>query len=230
MADINPDPRWDNIADLSADLVIVSSDINAVELDRRYDIADGTARLGVFDNRVRIDKLSGDADVISAEVAKLGSIVAGGVSYRGKTGQTIEDGLTSTTITMADETTLTVVAGKGGDMVIVPGTLTGKEDREYIWDGEKWNEFGNASQLKSFAFADEGIVNVKPGGTVSISPTASQSADVTATFTATNSVNVVSGYAPDDYTPEGSVVVDAFTPAGTISCAEISIGVEDITV
>lgn len=133
---------WDNISGLETDLAWNATSLSAVQVGAdKYDIFDAEAREGVIDNRVRIDEIK--------------EIIAGGVNFRGKTAVAITDGSTVKSIAMTgSETPLVVKDGEAGDMVIVPSSLTGKEDREFIWDGAKWNEFGNASNLKALAFAD----------------------------------------------------------------------------
>jgi len=132
---------WNDSTQLETDLAWNANSLSAVQTAAgKFDIFDAEAREGVIDNRVRIDEIK--------------DIIAGGVNFRGKTAEAITDGSTEKSIPMAGGNTLVVEDGKAGDMVIVPSNITGKEDREFIWDGAKWNEFGNASNLKALAFAD----------------------------------------------------------------------------
>ena len=163
---------WNDIAGLRSALSTDTSDLTAVQVaNGTYEIADATAREGVVDNRERIDALQLSTHEISVEVDALTSIVQGGVNYRGKTNQDMSDGLTSTTIAMAGGETLEVRAGKGGDMVIVPGDLRSGDlstNAEFIWDGEKWNEFGTAGDLKALAYKDTASADYTPVGTISV--------------------------------------------------------------
>ena len=80
---MNPD--WNDISALEAALAILPSDLSAVKVNNvNYPLADSEARLGVVDNRERIDALQLSTHEISDVVEELTGIVQGGVHYRGK--------------------------------------------------------------------------------------------------------------------------------------------------
>lgn len=208
--------EWDDMAALTADIAIPADNISAATVgDTTYTVVDVRAREVALDNRWRIEDLK--------------DIVAGGVNFRGKTAEAIEDLDTSLSVDMADESTLVVEAGKAGDMVIVPGSITGAEDREFIWDGAHWNEFGVASNLKDFAFVDEGEVSITPKGSTTLTAAGAQDAPVTATFTGT-AATLTSNVTINSYTPEGSVSIGAYTPEGSITINNIAVGDKSISV
>lgn len=115
-------------------------------------------------------------------------------------------------------------------MVIVPSTVTGKEDREFIYDGAVWNEFGEASKLKALAFKDTASADYTPAGSISVGDAGAQTATITASFEATNGItSYVTNYTPGNYTPEGTVNVSAYTPAGEVTVEDITIGTRTTT-
>ena len=199
---------WNDSAQLETDLAWTSASLSAVQTAAgKFDIFDTKAREGVIDNRARIDDIK--------------DIIAGGVNFRGKTTVAIADGATTKSISMAGGKTLVVEDGKAGDMVIVPSTVTGKEDREFIWDGEKWNEFGNASNLKALAFANQTSATYTPAGTIALTTedaTASL-ANGAATF---SEVSVAATVAIDTYTPAGTISCGDYTPAGSVTVNEVT--------
>ena len=209
--------RWNDANKLEQDLAIdVTAQISAVNAGgTEYTLADGIARQGVIDNRARIDDIK--------------DIIAGGVNFRGKTTVELTDGATTKSISMAGGSTLVVEDDVAGDMVIVPQSITGAEDREFIWDGAKWNEFGTASQLKSFAFADTGSVTITPKGSLSVTAAGAQDATVTGTFETTANVDPTVNYEAKSYTPEGTVST-SYKPAGDVTVQDVVISDKTITV
>lgn len=70
-----------------------------------------------------------------------------------------EDGVTYTTVVVKEGQSGTkTITAEAGDIL----TKTGKE---FIFDGTAWREFGDASELGNFAYADTGTVSIKPKGT-----------------------------------------------------------------
>ena len=209
--------RWNDANKLEQDLAIdVTAQISAVNAGgTEYTLADGIARQGVIDNRARIDDIK--------------DIIAGGVNFRGKTAVELTDGATTKSISMAGGSTLVVEDDVAGDMVIVPQSITGAEDREFIWDGAKWNEFGTASQLKSFAFADTGSVTITPKGSLSVTAAGAQDAAVTGTFETETNVDPTVNYEAKSYTPEGTVST-SYKPAGDVTVQDVVISDKTITV
>lgn len=199
---------WNDSAQLETDLAWNANSLSAVQTGAgKFDIFDAEAREGVIDNRARIDDIK--------------DIIAGGVNFRGKTAVAIADGDTTLSIAMADGETLVVEAGKSGDMVIVPSNVTGKEDREFIWDGAKWNEFGNASKLKALAFADQTSATYTPAGTVALS-TEDKTAALTGGAAKFNEVSVAATVAIDAYTPAGTISCGDYTPAGDVTVDQVT--------
>ena len=98
---MNPD--WNDITALEEALAILPSDLSAVKVNNvNYPLADSEARLGVVDNRERIDALSAGEDYLSSQIDNLSDIVAGGVSYRGKAAEPLTDGSTKNPISVVD--------------------------------------------------------------------------------------------------------------------------------
>lgn len=208
--------EWDDIAALTAAIAIPANNISAANVaGTEYTVVDKTAREVALDNRYRIEDIK--------------DVIAGGVNFRGKTAEAIEDLATDLSIDMADDSTLVVEAGKAGDMVIVPGTITGAEDREFIWDGEKWNEFGNASNLKEFAFANNGTATFTPTLSGGINQASAYNATINATFTGADAT-LTSNVTVNSYTPEGTISCGDYTPAGNVTVNDIVVDDKKITV
>ena len=165
-----------------------------------YDIKDATARQSISD---------------------IQSSITGAMHYRGVTTTALTDGSTTATITI-DDASVTFGASDAGSVVIY-------SEKEYVWNGTKWQEFGSTGSLKALAFKDSASGSFTPGGSVTV-------------VTKTSSVkdfNVLSKTptqaSPKTYTPAGSVSVTTntttnktavvgttsgtatYTPAGSVS-------------
>lgn len=79
--------------------------------------------------------------------------LTGAMHYIGKTTTQIEDGSSVGTV----DINLTPTEAKSGDVVIYEGM-------EFVWDGERWSEFGSTGSLKALAFKDEATGNFTPLG------------------------------------------------------------------
>lgn len=155
-----------------------------------YDIKDSTARSLISD---------------------IQSSITGAMHYEGVTSTTLSDGATTATITI-DGDSKTFTADDAGSVVI-------SGQKEYVWNGTKWQEFGSTGSLKALAFKDTASASYKPAGTVSQPTFTGSSSNVT--ITATNSTS-------GNYTPAGTVSkptftgssmtsTGKFTPAGSVS-------------
>lgn len=82
------------------------------------------------------------------------------------------------------------------------GAVVGYAEREYAWNGAKWQEFGSTGSLKALAFKDSATGNFTPAGTVS-QPTFTGTSSAVA-ITATTDAN-------GNYTPSGTVSQPTFT-------------------
>lgn len=101
-----------------------------------------------------------------------------------------------TTTSLTDEATTNPITISNKQVTAVSGNIVTKGKEEFIFNGTKWQKFGDLSALGSLAYKNTASASYKPAGAVS-----------QPTFTG----KAVS------YTPEGSVTVNAYTPAGTVS-------------
>ena len=90
------------------------------------------------------------------DIEDLKSSLTGAMHYEGITTTALTDGSTTNPITV-DGKSVTVVAGA----VAIYG------EKEYVWNGSKWQEFGSTGSLKALAFKDNASATYKPAGTVS---------------------------------------------------------------
>lgn len=138
-----------------------------------YDIKDATARQSISD---------------------IQSSITGAMHYRGVTTTALTDGSTTATITI-DDASVTFGASDAGSVVIY-------SEKEYVWNGTKWQEFGSTGSLKALAFKDSASGSFTPGGSVSQPTFTGESSEVTIT-----AVNSPLG----NYTPSGLISQPTFT-------------------
>ena len=96
--------------------------------------------------------------------ARPDDIPSGAMRYRGTTTFSITDGATTNPTDIYTGTNTRT----NGDVVI-------SGEKEFVWNGSKWQEFGSTGSLKALAFKDNATASYKPAGTLTITlPTASK--------------------------------------------------------
>ena len=144
------------------------------------------------------------------DIENLQSIASGAMHYIGISSTAITDG--GTEKPTIDGTQKTMGTSDSGAVVIYG-------EKEYVWNGSKWQEFGSTGSLKALAFKDSASGSFTPAGTVS-QPTFTGSQSTVA-ITATDSTS-------GNYQPKGTVSkptftggtvnsTGTFTPEGTVS-------------
>lgn len=84
----------------------------------------------------------------------------GGMKYLGVTTTALTNGATTNPITIGGES----VTVSSGNVVIY-------EQKEFVWDGAKWDEFGDLSNLGSLAYKNSASGTYTPAGNVTVSET-----------------------------------------------------------
>ena len=141
-------------------------------------------------------------------MADISKITVGGVTYNIKDVEARKDieslssytkylGVTTTAL-VDDVTTSPVVAIGEATVTAKPGNIVTKGKKEFIYNGNTWQEFGDLSALGALAFEDSASGSYTPAGSVN------------STFTGTPATISVSG------TPTGTVSKPTFTGTGTL--------------
>lgn len=151
------------------------------------------------------------------DIAALQSIAAGGVQLVGKTTTAITDGSTTSTIVV-----------NSANHTATKGDLVFYGNKEFVWDGLKWLEFGDMGSLGALAYKDNASATYTPAGSVSQPTFTGTSLTSTGSFTPSGSVTVttknttnktatVSAAASGTttYTPGGTVSTPSFTGSST---------------
>lgn len=135
--------------------------------------------------------------------------LTGAMHYGGITTTTLSDGATTATISI-DNSDVTLTAANAGTVVI-------NGEKEYVWNGTKWQEFGSTGSLKALAFKDSATVT---GTAAAQKFTGTEgSVSVTGAFTA-QTVPVTTTTGTATYTPAGDIVDAAFSGTeGNVSVA-----------
>jgi hypothetical protein len=130
------------------------------------------------------------------QISSIQTSITGAMSYVGVTTTALADGDSTSTISINDNNHTAV----SGDVAIYG-------DKEFVFNGSVWNEFGDMGSLKALAFKDTASATYTPSGSVS-----------QPTFTGSSLTSTGS------YQPEGSVTISSsgtgtanYTPAGTVS-------------
>ena len=158
--------------------------------------------------------------------------IGGAIIIRGTTTTSLTDGATTNPITIDNES-YTAVAN---DAVFYG-------NKEFVFDGTKWHEFGDMTGLGALATKDSASGSYTPAGSVTLGDkaksTVSPAASGDATYTPAGSVTLgtaasstvspaSSGTAT--YTPSGSIAVNAASGSGTSYTPEGSVAAPTISV
>lgn len=134
-----------------------------------------------------------------SDIADIKSSITAAMHWLGYTTTALTDGATTNPI-IIDEASVTA---KAGDVVAVAGSGSGSAaDKEFVFNGTKWQEYGSTGSLKALAFKDSATGSVTAAGTNAASAV---------TFTGGSDANFVTGYNDDAVAPSFSE--GAFTPA-----------------
>lgn len=141
-----------------------------------------------------------------ASIASLKSEMGSLGSYLGATTTALEDGATTSPITIKDgDDTKSVTPSSAGDWTVDSSNVT------YIWTGSQWDQLGSAGAIKSLAYKDSASGTYTPTGNVSVSSVGAKT-----------TINA-------SYIPEGSVS-GSVTPKGTNAASTVSITPSTTTV
>lgn len=145
-----------------------------------------------------------DADAWD-KISDLESAITKAVHYAGITTTEVTDGSTVSTL-IIDGESVTFTTDDAGAVVLYG-------EREFIWNGAKWQEFGAAGSFGALAFKDSASGDYTPSGTVSVAVA------TTSNQTATVSTEEIDGSHAATYTPAGSVTLTNENKTATVSKA-----------
>ena len=147
-------------------------------------------------------------DASRTKIQEILNDLKGGVVYSGKLKTPLTDGATTATVTKTDDSTVTLTADDAGALFVVDKTAyspEAKQDKEFIWNGTSWDEFGSVGALKTLAYMDPSDIqtasavvtdtSVDVTGTIT-GPTITQGSD-SSTYKYLNPVTVVTDTSVD---------------------------------
>lgn len=149
-----------------------------------------------------------------------------------------------TTTALTDGATTNPIKINNVDVTAEKGNIVLYGNKEFIFDGTNWNEFGDLSALGDLAYKNTASASYKPAGTVSKPSFTGDSMSSTGSYTPAGTVSKPtftgdSMMATGTYTPAGSVSLTntnktaavspassgtaTYTPAGSVSAPTISV-------
>lgn len=161
------------------------------------------------------------------QIEELRNAISGGVRYIGETTSELTDGATTKPIIV-----------NGASYEQLKGDIVQYNNTEFIWDGDKWIEFGNLGAFRALAYKDTASGPYTPAGRISRPTFTGDSLTSTGrhrpsgtigvqTFTGTQATMQLTG------TPEGSVEIEQavgeanYTPEGAVSAPTITVATSD---
>ena len=150
---------------------------------------------------------SGNTYNIKDEVAR--KIASGAIYLCGTTTTALADQATTASVIIPEAREIRGQAyAAGASYTPQSGDAFFQTNKEFVWDGAHWNEFGDMSGLGALAYKDNGSVTFSPTGDVSLSGISSNTAHASISADAST----------PDYTPSGTVsapLVSVNTPGAT---------------
>lgn len=165
-----------------------------------------------------------------ADIADLQQLLTSGVNYRGTTTTALTDGATTATVTI-----------NGSSHTAANGDIVAYGNKEFIFDGTNWKEFGDLGAFKALAYKDNASATYTPAGSNSQPTFTGTEATISVKGTPSGSVSLSIGSGTANYTPEGSVTkpnvsvtpqsatVNSITAVGTLPSLSCTVSNENLT-
>lgn len=135
-------------------------------------------------------------------------------------------GVTTTELENGDTTNPIKINGQ--NVTAQSGNIVLYGNKEFIFDGTHWNEFGDLSSLGTLAYKNSATGSITPAGSVSQPTFTGTATESTGTYKPKGSISVSTGTGTANYTPSGSVSQPTFsgnsmtstgnfTPSGSVA-------------
>lgn len=129
-------------------------------------------------------------------------------------------GVTTTALTDGAETNPIQINGQS--VTAQTGNIVLYGNKEFIFDGTHWNQFGDLSSLGALAYKNTASGSYTPAGTVSQPSFTGDTMNSTGSFTPAGSVTLTNGNKTAAVSPASSGTA-TYTPAGTVEAPTISV-------
>ena len=150
------------------------------------------------------------------QINALSNIVSGALVVCGETTTALSNGATTNPVAVKYAVTIRGVEyAAGQNYNAVAGDVFFYNNKEFVFDGTNWIEFGDITGLGNLAFSDQTSASYTPSGTLSAKFAGD---DLTSTGNYTPQGEVSAKFAGDDLTSTGN-----YTPSGTIAAPVISL-------
>lgn len=116
-----------------------------------------------------------------------------------------------TTTALTDGATTNPITINGNSVTAASGNITLYGNKEFIFDGTHWNEFGDLSALGDLAYKNSASGSYKPAGTVSQPTFTGDTLNSTGSFKPEGTVS------KPTFTGDSMTSTGTYTPAGTIA-------------
>lgn len=122
-----------------------------------------------------------------------------------------------TTTQLSNGATTNPIVINGEDVTAQSGNIVLCGNKEFIFDGTHWNEFGDLSSLGTLAYKNSASGDVTPVGSVSQPTFAGVAMTSTGTFKPKGNITIGSTTGNANYTPSGDVSQPSFTGSSMTS-------------
>lgn len=127
-----------------------------------------------------------------------------------------------TTTALTDGATTNPITINGNSVTAESGNIVLYGNKEFIFDGTHWNEFGDLSALGDLAYKNTASGSFKPSGTVSQPTFTGDTMSSTGLFTPSGSISLGTTNKTAAVSPASSGTA-TYTPAGSVAAPTISV-------
>lgn len=127
-----------------------------------------------------------------------------------------------TTTALTDGATTNPITINGNSVTAESGNIVLYGNKEFIFDGTHWNEFGDLSALGDLAYKNTASGSFKPSGTVSQPTFTGDTMSSTGSFTPAGSISLGTTNKTAAVSPASSGTA-TYTPAGSVAAPTISV-------
>lgn len=148
------------------------------------------------------------------------------------------------TTALTDGATTNPITVDGKSYTAVSGDAVFYNNKEFVFDGTKWHEFGDLTGLKALAYKDDARGTYTPAGTVSTPSFTGTEGNLSVTGTSAGTIAITTGVGAANYTPAGTVstptisvstagsttTVNSITDVGTLPSLSTTVANENLTI
>lgn len=145
------------------------------------------------------------------DIAAIQTAITGGITFIGET-----------TTALTDKATTATIVINGNNVTVIKGNLVVYNNKEFVFDGTKWIEFGDLSLIGDLGWKDSASGTYTPAGSVTQPTFTGSSSTFTGAITPHGSIGLTNTNKTAEVSKAASGTA-TYTPEGTVAAPTISV-------